>query len=110
LIVLRESARRHGENNGNNPGRSWVRSTSQLRSGAKYHKNQNFVLAIGFLDAHDLSSNVTAKETDMNNILSIVESLRSIIADTVPVPEAGATVLLLTIGLTSLALIRRKRK
>ena len=109
MIVLRESARRHGENNGNNPGRSWVRSTSQLMSDTKYHKNQNFVLAIGFLNAHDLS-NVTAKETDMNNILSIVESLRPIIADTVPVPEAGATVLLLTIGLTSLALIRRKLK
>jgi len=46
----------------------------------------------------------------MNNILCIVESLGSIVASTLPVPEGGATLLLLTIGLTSLALIRRKLK
>ena len=46
----------------------------------------------------------------MNIILSIIVSLGSILADTVALPEAGATVLLLTVSLTSLALIRRKLK
>jgi hypothetical protein len=46
----------------------------------------------------------------MKNILRVVELLGSVLASTVPVPEAGATFLLLTIGLTSLALIRRKLK